>query len=591
MTPRPTTLELGSESKLRFQSTDATTKKSSLLVNNINHDSVTRELEGDFISAGHQNQKIESWENCLDMIETELNNTVNQILAHDTSTDFRMNRALSPPGSVSHEKQLAKNRYGRKKSASPVCETKYHSPKEGTIQVIEESGAVQSSIISKTPSTYVRVIRPHKGTVTLHKNRYHKSHPAYEYPVKMTIKDGYQEVEVQNLSFSNSPGVIVNTSPLPEDLMIDREMNKNDALIFQEMIKYSLDSGISPFFKVKNPHIEKAQEIVAQDGFHREEDFTKALSPEDLEEIAQEESIKDLQSSQIRHRENSDQSERINYLQTISEESSMQHSGRHDPAVIQKPNMEDEENKPMIVDFDDESKKEKCLIEVNVMPALDIERKVLRKYGSELSVDGPLCSFVSPRKTDTLNSQGRYFRQFTGMSKDEDTLNKLFATDLKSCNKDKIIKTQTVSDIVQFDWSGFDLNVYTAKGKLKGKLEGEKISDNIREKYENLIKIRKSPSYPDSELVLWMNGPSSLAIVNTSTLTHNSVPGFWGKDNINGLGLFTIAGHDFFKLAGMGFFNKRYSLHVACYNMESLEWNYIERNISALMVKGKITSL
>lgn len=549
-------------------------------------DSVTRALTTDFLRVGKQASKIESWEQCLSIIETELNKSVNQVLAYDVSTDFRLSKTLSPPASTIYETKVARRRYARTKSASPICETKYHSPKEGVIEVLEESNAVERPGVTHQPSVYFRIIRPHKGTVTFLKNRHHRSHPQYEYPVKMTVATGCSDQQVESLTFSGSSREVPTCSPLQVQSMASQDMSITDAKIYQEMITYSEESGINPFYKAKQPKIEKADERVPE-GLNREEDFTRPLSPEELDEIRQEaQREEEPESPRFRQREESRRSSEIKYLQTISEESSMQHSGMHDPATAHK-QRDEEEEKPMIVDFDDSFHTVDHLTAQD-MPMLDIERKVLKKFDSELSVGGPQCSFISPRQTDIISHQGRHFRGFTGMTKDSEAIAKLFSNADKVAVVQKRLDDFSINDKAVFDWSCFDLGIYTAEGKLKGKLEGEKVSQEFIDKHRAMMVNRKSRANPDSELVLWMKGPQSLAIVNCTTLTFNSIPDFWGRPKSSGMGLYTIAGYDFFKLAGLGYFEDRYSLHVACYNTASSEWNYLERTIGALMVKGTL---
>lgn len=664
---------------------------------------------------------------------------VGNLLTFDIKTDFRLKRALTLPGSRKYEKNIAIQRYSRQKYSDKAIATAYQSPKENHIQLTDEGQAITLEEITERPSLYVKIIRPYNNTVTIVKNRYHRDHPNYQLPSKMTMKmndnqemfyshpnhfpqeysselgfspvaqhgsvacsgNGYSSVDQrQRFKFQPSEQSLTKENNIkilefPTDYKLAEEkrivsnrgafqFKQNDVdylnfepassiwyqnasnsfqikeppkIIINEPITFSERGNIGKNIFLNNDvsqeEMRENEEIIDM-GQNRmsDHDFTKSLTPDEQEE-AKKESTKetnlDKPSEEGTGNEISGGS-RSNYkqhLNTISEESSMQTSYIHEhpnfiigsqegemPEIADfNKNQEEEEQKikpeekeihqqeEVIVpeisldvrSFEERKEpfrsfqdKEEVLIEEVISPSheviqepkpkiakcpgLCIDKKLLEQYASDLSLGGPQCSFSSPRTVETLKPQNRYFRQFTLTTKDPEILDNFFQTEetkAQLINETQLLAFKQDLDIkMEADCLVIKTQDGEEKGKFQGEVEG---SEESSDEEVFIIWLQAINLIKHSEFLIWINGPQKLSIVNYISMVCTEIPRFWGKRKKNGHGLFTKASHDMLKIAGIGYFEGRLSLHVAVYDQETGQWNTAERRLSALALTGSFS--
>lgn len=573
ITPRPRDWDGGSDLKRQFESTEPTAHKTPSHFSLRDDQEVVRILSSDFFGSDRKSASEHQTAINFEQVKSEVNESVDHVVKRSVLTDYSIKKALTLPTNTSFKKKQCVTRYSKK----PEINTEYHSPIESTIPLIDESSSRVSSLISDRPSTYVRVIRPHSNTVTVIKSRYRKHHPLYQHPVKMTLKlSDKPEISVTTYQADDlfSRSVYLNAS-----LGHSHHQGTDSNLAYSKFIDDALGT-LAPFDVANSSeqadsqynlsdHLKSSSRMELSDPFKRNKN-EDAILIENLEEPI---------SFRIAQSQNQSLDPTPKYhLNTITEESSALMSQMNESSGANRGTHEAHSLEDNHKSGSSEENIEAFEKRLNFADSKHLNP-------SCLSLDGPQCSFSSPRTIDLLRPQGRFLKSFACLTKDNEILRPLFSNHAE---------IKTVSDICQItDYEmihhqeSHDLSIRHLSGNNE-ELKGQPM---IEERTLNFKGNMKQPriyvkDHKHTRMGLWINCSDSLILVDKETSHCTEIRKFWGPQKSSGFGFHVVSCENFSKIAGLGYFINQLSLYLALLEANTGEWIYSKKPIQDIIPEG-----
>ena len=566
----------------QFETTEATAHKT---ITHFSHhegnEDVVRRLNSDLFGSDIKRDPYDSNEEKWEILKSEVNASVDKLLEKDFFTDFSLRKALTLPSDLKYRKDVSTNRYSKPHELHTV----YHSPVESSINLVDESVSALSSSLTKRPSSYIRVIRPHNNTVTIIKSRYRKSHPAYTHPVKMTMhlskeqKDLESSITFKELSDEafQGRGDMSQSSHRAQSNWFCSEGRPPYSKHFDEIVGTSLHfdmSNSNDYYESHYINADPAKSIgkyEAEGSQHQRPEITITVEapPDDPN-----------------YNSNLQRSERMghhrDHLNTITEESSLFTSHMNESSAFHKVESERHGQEEHLRNYSSAEQ-----FQMEEKRSLFAQSKQFNP--SCLSLDGPLCSFSSPRDVEVLRPQGRFLRPFACVTRDLAVIEHVFGGDDRVEVRRLSKVTQSREKVAMHDQESHDLLMRQISGdevRLKGfpSLESKTV-ELPGVKFKPWIGTRSSA---DLNVTLWINAADSLTLANLQDGSCTEIPGFWGSQKRSGFGFQAVANDAFTSVAGLGFFDSKFIIRVAVFDSKTMGWNFSENSKLEMMTEGSI---